>query len=81
MTPLPKRRYVVMVRGVDDSFEAYGVYRLLDRAQAVVDTVNRRIEQVESQHDTPDGISWAYVVALQEQTSVKDILARAGVPA
>ncbi len=74
-------RYVVMVRGVDDSFSAYGAFRDLSRAEALVDSFNRKVQAIEAARpDEPDGVAWAYVMTLRKP-SLKDATSRAGLPA
>jgi hypothetical protein len=59
-------RYVVMVRGVDDSFDAYGVFHVIDRATEFADAFNVAMEAIETERpDEPDGIAWAYVMDLR----------------
>ena len=63
-------QYAVMVRGVDDSFTAYGPVRDEKRAQSFADWFNARVERYETDHpDERDGVAWAYVMPLERLLS------------
>lgn len=58
-------RYVVMVRGVDDSFTAYGTTRNEARAESFAARFNARVERYEDEYpDERGGVAWAYVMPL-----------------
>jgi hypothetical protein len=60
-------QFVVMVRGVDDSYTAYGVVRDQQRAEEFALSFNAKVELYEHDHpEERDGIAWAYVMPLNK---------------